>query len=277
MMQHLSLSYGGVPSIRGLTLLVLTGILTACGGGGGNGNNNSEGSNRSDDGTSQVSAPQKSQSASQLFLLAGNVGGAGNADGAGISARFYGPTGVATDRAGNVYVADQANNTIRKITVAGVVTTLAGTAGASGRVDGIGSEARFDHPTGVATDSDGNVYVADRLTIRKITPAGVVTTLAGGTSVDVASSLPGESGFILTADCLPAPVDGLGSAARFLHPTGIATDRVGNVYVADAYSIRKVTPAGLVSTLAGVVSDGSCTFLGAIGSADGIGTAALFN
>src|SRR3989440_249336 len=132
------------------------------------------------------------------FLLAGSLGAqsvytpytfttlagaasVGSADGTGSAARFYNPRGVATDSSGNVYVADSDNNTIRKITPAGVVTTLAGLAGIAGSADGTGSAARFYNPRGVATDSSGNVYVADsgNHTIRQITPAGVVTTLAG--------------------------------------------------------------------------------------------------
>src|SRR5438105_3678542 len=132
------------------------------------------------------------------FLLAGSLGaqsvytpytfttlaGAvsiGSADGTGSAARFSQPSGVATDSSGNVYVADSYNHTIRKITPAGVVTTLAGLAGSRGSADGTGSAARFYYPWGMATDSSGNVYVADSFnsTIRKITPAGVVTTLAG--------------------------------------------------------------------------------------------------
>src|SRR6266852_5393087 len=131
------------------------------------------------------------------FLLAGSLGaqsvyipytfttlaGAtsiGSADGTGSAARFSFPSGVATDASGNVYVADSYNSTIRQITPAGVVTTLAGLAGITGSADGTGSAARFYFPFGVATDSSGNVYVADtdNSTVRKITPAGVVTTLA---------------------------------------------------------------------------------------------------
>src|SRR5204863_9562419 len=86
---------------------------------------------------------------------------AGSADGMGSAARFNHPWGVATDSAGNVYVADRDNSTIRKVTPGGVVTTLAGLAGSYGSVDGTGSAARFYNPMGVATDSAGNVYVAD--------------------------------------------------------------------------------------------------------------------
>ncbi|MEO8719028.1 MAG: hypothetical protein ABI423_12485, partial [Burkholderiales bacterium] len=159
---------------------------------------------------------------------------------------------VATDSAGNVYVADQYNHTIRKITPAGVVTTLAGTAGAEGSADGTGAAARFRWPNGVATDAGGNVYVADsgNGTIRKITPAGVVTTLAG------------------TAGVL-GQTDGIGSAASFRGMVGVATDSGGNVYVADFAIIRKVTPAGVVTTFAGTA--------GLLGFADGTGAAARFS
>ena len=188
-----------------------------------------------------------------VSTLAGLAGSSGSADGTGSSARFNNPLGVATDSAGNVYVADGYNDTIRKITPSGVVSTLAGLAGSTGSADGTGSVARFNSPSGVATDSAGNVYVADswNRTIRKITPAGAVSTLAG---------LAGSSG----------SADGTGSAARFSYPYGIATDSVGNVYVADTnHTIRMITPAGVVSTLAGLA--------GSSGSVDGTGAAARFN
>src|SRR5205807_6164625 len=124
--------------------------------------------------------------------------------------------GVATDSAGNVYVADSGNNTIRKITPGGVVTTLAGTPGVTGSTDGTGAAASFNFPSDVATDGAGNVYVADynNNTIRKITPAGAVSTLAG-------AGLFGSA-------------DGTGAAASFNFPSGVATDSAGNIYVADA-------------------------------------------
>jgi hypothetical protein len=167
-----------------------------------------------------------------VSTLAGLAGSYGSNDGPGSAARFYLPVGSAVDSSGNVYVADTYNHTIRKVTPAGVVTTLAGLAGTYGNADGTGSAARFNYPSGVAVDSSGNVYVADTYnhTIRKVTPAGVVTTLAG---------LAGTYG----------SADDTGSAARFNYPWGVAVDDLGNVYVADTsnYTIRKITvsaPAG---------------------------------
>src|SRR5205814_1353664 len=130
-----------------------------------------------------------------------------------------------------VYVADQGNFAIRKISPAGVVSTVAGT-GASGHVDSAAGTAQFQGPSGVALDSAGNVYVADYTTLRKITPAGVVSTLAGSTSA---------IGFD----------DGTGPSARFVGPFYLATKVDGSIYVAMNSVIRKVTLDGVVSTLAG--------------------------
>ncbi|HEX3480072.1 MAG TPA: hypothetical protein VHT91_33870 [Kofleriaceae bacterium] len=196
---------------------------------------------------------RKVTAAGVVTTLAGTAGMAGSADGTGPAARFNEPFGVAVDSADNIYVADDGNSTIRKITAAGVVTTLAGTASIRGSADGTGAAARFSFPTGVAVDSAGNVYVADQdnSTIRKVTAAGVVTTLAG------TARMAGSA-------------DGMAATARFYLPTGVAVDSVGNVYVADEgnSNIRKVTAAGIVATLAGTAS---------WGSADGTGTAARFN
>lgn len=187
----------------------------------------------------------------RVTTFAGLAGFWDSTDGAGSAARFSGPAAVAVDNAGTVYVADKYNYTIRKITPAGVVTTLAGLAGSPGTADGVGSAARFNSPEGVAVDTAGNVYVADTTsnTIRKITPAGAVTTLAG---------LAGSSG----------TADGVESVARFFWPTGIAVDSAGTVYVADRLNnrIRKITPAGAVTTLAGSTQ----------GNVDGVGTGARF-
>src|SRR6185369_7735509 len=180
--------------------------------------------------------------------FAGLPGGAGNVDGTGSAARFRFPSGVAADRAGNVYVADKSNNTIRKIRLDGVVTTLAGSAGQIGSTDGTGSAATFGGPWGVAVDGGGTVEVADlnNHTIWKITPAGEVTTLAGSS---------GKSG----------SADGTGSAALFHVPTAVAADSTGNLYVADSanFTVRKLTPAGEVTTFAGSA--------GERGGADGTG------
>jgi hypothetical protein len=197
---------------------------------------------------------RKLTTAAVVTTLAGTAGMAGSTDGADAAARFNNPCGVAVDSADNVYVADTENDTIRKITTARVVTTLAGTAGTSGSMDDTGAAAHFDYPRGVATDSAGSVYVADSYnhTIRQITAAGVVTTLAG------------TAGMYGSAD-------GSGAAARFYLPRDVATDSAGNVYVADTLNstIRKITAAGVVTTLAGTA--------GMSGSADSTGAAARFN
>jgi sugar lactone lactonase YvrE len=123
---------------------------------------------------------------------------------------------LACDQFGNVYVADQANCAIRKITPEGLVSTVAGLAGAPGTADGIGSNARFNYPTGIAIDESGNLYVADRnsSTIRKITSSGVVSTLAG---------VPGKEGY----------ADGPLNSAQFMFPSGVTLDAHGLLYVAD--------------------------------------------
>jgi sugar lactone lactonase YvrE len=149
-------------------------------------------------------------------------------------ASFNGPTGVAVDATGNIYVADYGNNEIRKISTTGIVSTLAGN-GIQGSINGTGNVATFNGPTSLTVDPSGNIYVADdnNNQIRKITPAGLVSTLAGSDST--------------------GSVDGIGTAAYFFGPSGVACDAQGNVYVADAGNnlIRMVTPAGSVTTIAG--------------------------
>lgn len=175
--------------------------------------------------------------------FAGSFGGAGFEDGVGPAARFNRPSELAVDSAGNLYVADTKNDTIRIVTPAGVVTTLAGLAGPGGEKgnpfssDGTGNAARFNggpYELGVAVDASGVVFVADGDNIiRRVTPAGVVTTIAG---------LAGVVGF----------TDGTGVNARFNSPVAIAVDGAGLLFVADAGNgaIRTVTPAGDTTTLA---------------------------
>jgi sugar lactone lactonase YvrE len=190
----------------------------------------------------------------QVSTLAGRAGMFGRGDGMAYAARLGFPFGIATDTSGSLFVADSANNAIRKIAPTGPVVTVVGRTGASGSVDGTWDAARFNFPAGVAVDDMGNIYVADsgNHTIRKIMPAGTVATLAGQ---------PGSSG----------SVDGPGGSARFKSPFGVAVDRAGFVYVADTdnHTIRRITPDGAVSTLAGRA--------GTSGSADGAGSNALFS
>ena len=129
-----------------------------------------------------------------VTTLAGLAGSPGSANGTGSGARFQYPFGVAVDGAGNLYVADSFNSTIRKITPDRVVTTLAGVAGQTGSDDGTGNGARFNYPFDVAVDGAGNLYVADsgNNTIRKVTPDGVVTTLAGQAGSPGSADGPGS-------------------------------------------------------------------------------------
>jgi hypothetical protein len=243
-----------------------------------------------------------------VTTLAGSAGASGSADGTGIAARFHGPTGVAVDDAGNVLVADQLNHTVRKVSATGLVTTLAGSAGVPGSADGTGSAARFYYPTSVALDTSSNVFVADQFnhTVRKVSAAGVVSTLAGsagspgsddGTGSAARFHNPagvavGDAGDVFVADYTnnvirkvsaagvvttlagsagcPGSADGTGSAARLNGPDGVAVDSYGNLYVADTLNntIRKVTPDGMVITLAGIAQQP--------GWQDGTGSAARF-
>lgn len=178
----------------------------------------------------------------------------GSADGTGGAAQFHHPNGLAVDAAGNVFVADTVNSTIRKISTNGQVSTFAGQAGNSGSADGLGTNALFYAPQGITMDSTGNLYVADtgNGTIRIITAGGVVTTLAG-----VAGNYNS--------------FDGIGTNALFYEPQAVAVDDAGNVFVADTWNhtIRKITSAGAVSTLAGLA--------GNFGAADGTNSKARFN
>ena len=196
---------------------------------------------------------RKVSSSGQVITLAGMPGIYGDQNGAGTSAQFCGPIGIAVDASGTVYVADTGNHTIRKITSGGAVTTLAGCSSVTGFVDGTGSGALFNSPGGLALDGSGNLIVADTLNnlIRKVTPAGGVTTLAGSLCY--------------------GSFDGTGTNATFNLPSAVAVDGAGNVYVADTYNatIRMIAPDGGVTTLSG----STCTS----GFVDGAGTAAKFN
>ncbi len=165
-----------------------------------------------------------------VSTIAGN-GTAGFADGMGMDAQFNGPRGLTLDLSGNILVADENNHRIRKITPAGMVSTLAGN-GTGGFADGEGSAAQFNFPQGVTTDTEGNVYVADKYNqrIRKITPTGFVSTIAGNGS--------------------EFPLDGYGTDAQFLTPNGLAFDGLGNLFITQFYSnLRKMNTLGYVSTI----------------------------
>lgn len=189
-----------------------------------------------------------------VSTVAGIPGTYGSADGNAAAATFYQPYGIAIDGSGNYYIADEVNHTIRKVTPQGVVSTLAGSPGATGSVDGVGSSARFNYPVRVTVAPDGYLYVSDysNHAIRKISSSGVVTTFAG------------QAGVYGTAN-------GNGTNAQFKAPCGLVFDGSGNLYVADSgnQSIRKITAAGEVSVFAGLPQNA--------GSADGTGTAARFD
>ncbi len=240
-----------------------------------------------------------------VTTLAGKPGVEGSADGTGAAARFSYPEGIAVTPGGVLYIADSGNQTIRKITPAGVVTTLAGTPGVQGSADGTGAAARFRYPGDIALDVAFNLYVTDvnNHTIRRVTPAGVVSTWAGtagasggvngtgaaarfnspqGIAVDAGGTLYVTEKFgrrvrtisfarvvsTLAGSGASGSIDGTGTAARFVMPYGIAVDSTGTVFVTDNQTIRTITPAGQVTTVAGKP--------GVYGSADGTGTAARF-
>lgn len=188
-----------------------------------------------------------------VSTFAGISGIPGSVDGLGSAARFYQPVGITSDQAGTMYVSDTYNHTIRRITLDGNVSTIAGTPGVVGSIDGVGSTAQFNTPHGITIGQDGNLYVADfwNHSIRKITPAGIVSTLAG------ASGIPGNT-------------DGEGNTAHFSRPTGITScNGKSNLYAVDRHNhtIREISLSGVVRTLAGT---------GTPGSTDGVGNAAQF-
>ena len=156
-----------------------------------------------------------------VLTLAGALGNSGSNDGSATTARFYFPVGLALDAEGNIFVSDAGNDTVRKISSNGVVTTLAGAPGQKADTDGSGSVARFYQPSGICLAADGNLIVADpgNSTIRRITPAGVVTTIAG---------LARQAG----------TADGIGAAARFFNPGYVAFDAAGALFVSDPFNHR---------------------------------------
>ena len=173
-----------------------------------------------------------------VSTFAGSTTERGNVDGTGTAARFRSPVGLALDAAGNLFVADAQNHTIRRITPAGAVTTWAGTPGVAGTADGPKASARFNSPSGIVIDNAGNVYIADtgNHTIRRVNLDGTVVTLAG---------VPGVSG----------STDGIGEGALFNGPTGITFDAsTGILYVADTgnATVRRLTNVGAVSTYVGL-------------------------
>lgn len=188
--------------------------------------------------------------------FSGKPGGSGSADGAGNDARFTRPSGITFDRYGNAYVADSYNHTVRKITPSGVVSTMAGKAGVTGKADGLREEARFYEPTDIAVDDKGNVFVTDLVNnlIRKITPDGMVSTYSGDRVNGSGST------------------DGPISIARFSQPSGIDIDAAGNLFIAEIGNgiIRKISADGIVSTVAGTANVYSRLL-------DGTGPAAVFN
>jgi sugar lactone lactonase YvrE len=173
----------------------------------------------------------------ETIILAGNYAGfPGYSNGADTAAQFFNPAGIAVTPVGVLYVADTYNNCIRQVTTAGMVSTVAGNQGLGGSFEnGLATQAIFNLPGGVAIDAAGNIYVSDtgNNVIRKITPDGMVTLLAG-------SGRKGDA-------------DGQGGAASFNSPLDLIADPSGNLYVADSGNdkIRKITPSGLVSTYAG--------------------------
>jgi sugar lactone lactonase YvrE len=179
---------------------------------------------------------RKISSEGVVSTFAGSPLASGTVDGSGASARFFNPRNLALDALGNIYVADTGNHSIRKITQGGVVTTIAGSSGAAGKSDGVGTLATFSFPYGVAVDTAGNIFIADtgNHAIRKISPDGGVITLAG------------SCGFVGSSD-------GAGNSARFASPNALVVAPDGSLCVADSGNslIRKVTPEGVVTTVAG--------------------------
>jgi hypothetical protein len=243
--------------MRQLSPLLLALCLTACSTATPASNSNPSSSPKPDASSPAVGAPSPTAEPglmlpvfSKISTLAGTREQVSK-DGTLEEARFYSPTGVVSNGAGTVYVADEGAHVIRKITASGV-TTFAGT-GVAGYKDGAGDQAQFRNPWDLVLDLQGNLYVADsgNHRIRKIAPDGTVSTLAGN----------GKNAF----------ANGPALEASFFSPTGITRDAENNFYVADQTNnlIRKISPSGEVSTLAGAADNSN-------GLKDGRGSEALF-
>ncbi|MDB5142788.1 MAG: type sorting protein [Mucilaginibacter sp.] len=227
----------------------------------------------------------------QVTTVAG-AGSSGYVNATGTAAFFNTPEAIAGDANGNLYVADDHNNAIRKITPAGVVTTFAGSpTGAQGDVNGTGTAALFFHPDGIVVDGSGNVFISDGKNnkIKKITSAGVVTTIAtvtgpAGLRLDGSGNLiVAEQGTSQIIQVAPngtitniagsgsaGSANGTGTAAQFNNPNDVTLDGAGNIFVADYLNneIRKIAPGGIVTVFAGST---------AAGYANATGAAAQFN
>ncbi len=219
-------------------------------------------------------------------------GTAGYTDGSISSALFYDPQGMATDAAGNIYVADCGNHLIRKITAEGIVSTYAGN-GIRGYKDGAALSAEFTFPFKIAIDPSGNLYVSENsLAIRKISTSGMVTSIGTGCfSIAPKGLAVDKKGDLFVVDKFHNYIlkitttgsvttfagsgvigsqNGAGPSATFNRPEGVVLDKAGNLYVADAGNnlVRKITTAGVVTTYAGS---------GSIGATDGMAPSATFS
>lgn len=208
--------------LRAACAAALLTMAAGCGGGSGDAGGPSNPSNP----PAPPAAP-----AGTLSVLAGSPADAGNVDAAGLAARFNGPEGIALDAAGNVYVADDYNCTIRKVTPSGSASTYAGSRSRCTSQDGPAARAGFLTPKAVAVGADGSVYAVDGQRIRRIDVAGTVTTIA---EVPTGMVVPGS-----------------GSDPVFI-PAGIAVDAAGNVYVTNGVGTRRIAPSGATTIIEGV-------------------------
>jgi hypothetical protein len=228
-------------------------------------------------GNTVMNGPLFTYELSPVATVIAGSGYAGDFNGVGTMASFATPTGITVDTSGNIYVADLASYDVRKITPAYVVTTFAGSPGHQGYLDATGTDALFAYVNDVATDLSGNVYVVDynNHNVRKITPAGVVTTYLRdivtptGIAVDSAGNIYVASPFVteMRKYSPSGQMTSLGSGFGGLFD--VTVDGAGNMYTVDyeRNKVNKITPSGVVTTVAG----------GQSGFADGQGTAASFN